>query len=84
MAHARDLRLDWRGRPVCGHRVPVCLLALLVRVARKRYHRPCTLQAQGRMHVQMKVPSHVRIVRRLRREEQQTDFLEDYLVGGLA
>ena len=28
---------------------------LIVRVARKRYHRPCTLQAQGRMHVQMKV-----------------------------
>ena len=55
MAHAHDLRLDWRGRPVCGHRVPVCLLALVVRVARKRYHRLSTLQAQGRMHVQMKV-----------------------------
>jgi hypothetical protein len=59
-------------------------LAHLVRRQRKRYHPLYTLQAQGRMHVQMKVPSHVRIVRRLRREEQQTGFLEDYLVGGLA
>ena len=59
-------------------------LAHVVRRQRKRYHPLYTLQAQGRMHVQMKVPSHVRIVRRHRREEQLTGFLEDYLVGGLA
>jgi hypothetical protein len=28
----------------------------VVRVARKRYHPRYTLHAQGRMHVQMKVP----------------------------
>jgi hypothetical protein len=74
MAHAHDLRLDWRGRPVCGHRVPVCLLALDVRVARKRYHRLSTLQAQGRMHVQMNVRgTRVLAVRRPQREELLTD-----------
>jgi hypothetical protein len=32
------------------------LLHYVVRVARKRYHPRYTLHAQGRMHVQMKVP----------------------------
>ena len=71
MAHAHALRLDWRGRPVWGHRVPVCLLALVVRVARKRYHRLSTLQAQGRMHVQMKV-RNARV------------YLKDASTGGVA
>ena len=73
MAHAHDLRLDWRGRPVCGHRVPVCLLALDVRVARKRYHRLSTLQAQGRMHVQM----NVRDARAGRNRPQREELLTD-------
>jgi len=32
---------------------PSVCKALIVRAARKRYHRLRTLQAQGRMHVQM-------------------------------
>ena len=88
MAHAHDLRRDWRGRPVCGHRVPVCLpslasLAHVVRLLRKRYHPLYTLQAQGRMHVQMKIHPHVRPMRELDGEERLTDFLGQML-GGLA
>jgi transcriptional regulator with XRE-family HTH domain len=39
------------------------LLAHVVRLQRKRYHPLYTLQAQGRMHVQMKIHPHVRPVR---------------------
>jgi hypothetical protein len=47
----------------------------VVWVARKRYHPRYTLHAQGRMHVQMKVPM-VRAGRLggLKREELLTDF----------
>lgn len=73
---------------MCGHRVPVCLpslasLAHVVRLLRKRYHPLYTLQAQGRMHVQMKIHPHVRPMRELDGEERLTDFLGQML-GGLA
>jgi hypothetical protein len=56
MAHARDLRCDWQGRPVCGHGSLSVSWQFVVRVARKRYHPLCTLHAQGQMHVQVKAP----------------------------
>jgi hypothetical protein len=56
MAHARNLRCDWQGGRVCGHGLLSVSWQFAVRVARKRYHPLCTLQAQGRMHVQMKAP----------------------------
>jgi len=88
MAHAHDLRRDWRGRPVCGHRVPVCLpllasLAHVVRRQRKRYHPLYTLHAQGRMHVQMKVQTARANRAEAQREELLTDFLGQRL-GGVA
>ena len=56
MGHARSLQCDSQGRPVCGHGLLSVSWQFVVRVARKRYHPLCTLQAQGRMHVQMKAP----------------------------
>jgi len=84
MAHAHDLRRDWRGRPVCGHQGSrLSSLAHVVRLERKRYHPLYTLQAQGRMHVQMKVPAA-----RANREEASTGGAADgvlrRLLGGLA
>jgi hypothetical protein len=56
---------------------------LVVRVAHKRYHRLCTLQAQGRMHVQMKVRDA-----RANREEASTGGAADEFLrqipGGMA
>lgn len=47
----------------------------VVRVARKRYHPRYTLHAQGRMHVQMKVPmARAGRLGGLKREELLTDF----------
>ena len=58
-------------------------LAHVVRRQRKRYHPLYTLQAQGRMHVQMKVPAA-----RANREEASTGGAADgvlrRLLGGLA
>ena len=54
---------------------------LVVRVAHKRYHRLSTLQAQGRMHVQMKVRTCVRTSRMPQREELLNGFLRQ-IPGG--
>jgi hypothetical protein len=58
-------------------------LAHVVRRQRKRYHPLYTLHAQGRMHVQMKVPPARANRAEAQREELLTDFLRQRL-GGLA